>query len=91
MSAYENLGEEIAKALFSFIETGRTPDITPLIIVARTAAAETERAQRERDENNQMQTRLLREIVELLARPDGIGGQRAVQRVRRRVRKTKKE
>lgn len=41
-------------------------------------------------EEARTQTRLLREIVELLARPDGLGGKRAVQRVRRRVRKQTK-
>jgi hypothetical protein len=34
------------------------------------------------------QTRLLREIVELLARPDGLGGKAAVRRARRRTRKS---
>lgn len=88
MSAVEQFSEELAKLCVSYFLYGAMPgDTTHFFNVARTLAVEFERATQERDENCRLQTRLLREIVELLARPDGIGGQRAVQRVRRRVRR----
>lgn len=80
-SAYET----IVQAWLKFV-SGEPVDWADLANAIQALANEQKRMTEERDEEVRIQTRLLREIVELLARPDGLGGKRAVQRVRRRVR-----